>query len=338
MAILMNKHSTSDKLTVAIQEINNRTLEKFHSLSISGVTDPVLLSVLKTVSEYWDEPFRPALTCLSCQAVGAPFDRAIDAGVMFTLVSAGFGMHDDIIDKTSKKHFHKTVLDVFGLDDALLAGDLLIVKGSTLLGVITQNIPLQKTMQIIRVFENSYTEICESEFMQQPYRSNLNVDLEQYQKTMLKSAADIEACTSIGALLGNGKEEEITALSQFGRRIGFYQRLLNDVIDARNIEGDLSGRLKKERIPLPILYASKTPYANIKIASIINKNVISPADVRTILEICFQTEAFNYIKKIAKKNSAEASQSLSKLENSPAKMLLAKINRKFLKDLFHLCL
>ena len=335
---MSDKHPTSDKLGKAIQEINNRTLERFCCLAVSGVTDPALLSALQTVLDYWDEPFRPALTCLSCQAVGAPFDRAIDASAMFTLVSAGFGIHDDIIDKTSKKHFHKTVPEVFGIDGALLAGDLLIVKGSTLLGEITLNIPSPKSKRIVRAFENAYTEICESEFMQQSYRRNLNVELEEYQKTLLKSAADLEACAAIGALLGNGSEEEVTALSQFGRRIGFYQRLLNDVIDCRNIEGNLSERLDNERIPLPILYASKTPNAYTKIASIVNKKVITPADVRTILEICFQTEAFNYIKEIAKKNSAEACQSLNKLEHSPARMLLAKMNRKFLTDLSHLCL
>ena len=98
----------NDEITFAIKKILERTFSKFRQVSVSGVTNSDLLTVLQNVNDYWKDPLRPALTSLSCEAVGGTFELATDASVMFALVSAGFGIHDDIIDKTSIKHFRKT--------------------------------------------------------------------------------------------------------------------------------------------------------------------------------------------------------------------------------------
>lgn len=213
-----------------------------------------MLAVLQYVNDYWNDPFRPALTSFSCEAVGGSIETAIDASVLFSLASAGFGLHDDIIDKSSKKHFRKTALGLFGAYGALLAGDLLIVKASSLLGGIVQNAQLKAASEVIRAFRVSYTEICEAEFMALSCRQNLDVALETIQNMLWKSAADTEACAKIGALLGNGSGQDVNNLAQIGRRIGFYRRLLDEVRDTLNIEGNLPQRLTNERIPLPILF------------------------------------------------------------------------------------
>ncbi len=43
---------------------------------------------------------------------------------MVTLTSAGGGIHDDIIDRSVNKHFRNTVYGLYGLNSALLVGDL----------------------------------------------------------------------------------------------------------------------------------------------------------------------------------------------------------------------
>lgn len=298
-----------------------------------------MLAVLQNVNDYWNDWLRTALTSFSCEAVGGTFETALDVSVMFALISAGFGIHDDIIDKTSKKHFRKTVPNLFGVDRALLAGDLLILKASKMFEtIIPENQPV-RIKNIMKVYGSLYIEICEAEFMELSIRGTLDIELEDYQRILWKSAADTEACSRIGAILGNGSKQEVNSLAHFGRRMGFYQRLLDDLRDTLNIEGNLPERLTKERIPLPILYAAKSSKnAYTTIQSLLAKTAITPEETKQLLAICFKTNAFAFIKEIANRNSREAISYLNLVKPSSAREMLALINRKSLTDLCSLCL
>ncbi len=69
------------------------------------------------------------MTVYSCEAVGGRVSMAKEAGLMITLTAAGMGIHDDIIDKSQNKHFRETILGLHEIDNALLVGDLLLIKG-----------------------------------------------------------------------------------------------------------------------------------------------------------------------------------------------------------------
>ena len=308
-------------------------------MSLSNISDPDLLAILETVNNYWDDGFRPALISFSCEAVGGNFEMAIDAGVMFTLASAGFGIHDDIIDKTSTKHSRTTIPALFGVDSALLAGDLLILKASTMVQAIIHNYPLVKIADIIKAYEIHYTEICEAEFIGVTNRGSIDVGLEKYQKMLWKSTADTEACGRIGAILGNGSEREVDSLANFGRKLGFYRRLLGDLRDCLNVEGNLPERLKNETIPLPILYAAKSS-SRIKgeIRSILSKIEINEADVQQLLNFTSKTGAFAYIHKIAKENCDGAAANLTPLKPCLAINALSLLNVRFFVEVCRLCL
>ena len=112
----------------------------------------------------------------------------------------------------------------------------------------------------------------EAEFMETQCRQKVDADLEYYENVLWKEVAEIEACSRIGAMMGDGKSSEVEALSGFGRRLGFLSRLADEVEDCLNIKGDLSHRLKYESIPLPLLYAAKSSCSNrTRIEKIVNK-------------------------------------------------------------------
>ena len=104
-----NKNLKYDELTAVINERGQKILERFGQVAVSGVNNPELLSILEEVKGYWRDVSRPALTSFSCEAVGGQPEMADDAGLMFTLASAGIGIHDDIIDKSPNKHFRMTI-------------------------------------------------------------------------------------------------------------------------------------------------------------------------------------------------------------------------------------
>ena len=336
--MVRTENFTHEDLTALIKERGQKVLNKFGQVAVSGVSDPKLLEVLHFVKDYWKDNFRPAFASFCCEAVGGKLEAAEDVSLMITLTSAGGGIHDDIIDKSSHKHFRKTVLGQYGLDYALLVGDLLIIKGWAMAQeLIRRNFQPEKLVKIIEVFGCWTADVCEAEFMEISCRQNLETELEQYQHILCKSMADTQACAKLGALIGGGSRNTIQALAAFGNRLGFMYRLTDDLRDTLNVELNLSDRLQYESVPLPILYAAKTSLKNKSlIKKIIEKSAENTPDFEKLLKICFKSKAFDYVLNKAKQTTREALENLDLFTPSTPKDVLGFMIKDSLVEISNL--
>ena len=327
-----------NELDSIIQERGNRIREKFKQEVINGIEDSKLLDILESIKDNRNDSFRPALTSFSCEAVGGHLEAADDAGLMFILASTGVSIHDDIIDKSPRKHLRVTTLGKHGLNRSLLVGDLLIVKGwAKISDMFEGNQNPAKVAKIAKIYGGFCAEMCEAEFMENSCRKKLDTDLEYHKRILWKAMAETEACTRIGAILGNGSDEEVQALGDFGRRIGFTSRLVDELKDCLNIEGGLIHRLKYESIPLPLLFAAKTSNSRrLKIESIIRRSDYTPSSMRDLLEIYFESDAFSYVRDIAKKNVNTAACYLESIKPSFSRDVLLRMNEKFFCEIMAL--
>jgi geranylgeranyl diphosphate synthase type I len=69
---------------------------------------------------------RPALALLSCQAAGGAPDEAVPAAVAVELVHNFSLLHDDVIDGDKTRRHRPTAWFVFGVNQAILAGDAML--------------------------------------------------------------------------------------------------------------------------------------------------------------------------------------------------------------------
>ena len=332
--------SKTDELNALIRNRAERILEKFGQVAISQVRDSRLLAALEEVKCYWRDFNRPTLTCLSCEAVGGDPRIAEGAGLMFTLASAGFGIHDDILDRSSHKYLRKTILGLHGIDTALLVGDLFIVKAWTIgQEMFRETSNASKIADVLKTYGSLSVEICEAEFMETLCRRKVDTKLNYYENILWKEMAETEVCCRIGAMIGNGTTSEVEALSEFGRRIGFVSRLTNEVEDCLNIKGDLLHRVEYESLPLPILYAAQySPQNYVKIGKILAKKHMVPQDAKSLLKLCFETEAFEYVRRLAQKNEAEATCLLGSIGSGKAREALILLIESSYAHLASLCI
>ena len=332
--------SKTDELNALIRNRAERILEKFGQVAISQVRDSRLLATLEDVKSYWRDYNRPTLTCLSCEAVGGDPGIAEGAGLMFTLASAGFGIHDDILDRSSHKHLRRTILGLHGIDTALLVGDLFIVKAWTVAHeMFRKTSHPTKIADVLMTYGSLCVEICEAEFMETLCRRKLDTKLNYYENVLWKEMAETEACCRIGAMIGDGIPSEVEALSEFGRRIGFISRLTDEVEDCLNIKGDLLHRVEYESLPLPILYAAQySPQNYVKIGKILAKKHLVPKDAKSLLKLCFETEALEYVRSLAQKNEAEATCLLGSLRSGKAREALILLIESSYARLASLCI
>ena len=310
-----------------IEKKYERIQKRVQQAVLSGVDNDELLKIMRAISQSKGDPFRAALTSLACEAVGGEPEASDEAALMFTLASTGFGIHDDIIDHSQNKHFRTTILGHHGLESALLVGDLLIVKAWTAIHeMLAITYPSVKIEAVVKEYGRLNVEICEAEFMGILCIKNLDTELKTSENILWKAMAEIEACTRIGAILGNGSQDEVAALAEFGRRLGFTYRLTDEVRDSLNKEGNLPHRIKHESIPLPILFAAKSSKRRCKrIQSIIEKSHLSSTDIKRLLEICFESKAFEYVLKLSKKNKKKAVRTLKVLKPSLAREILSSL-------------
>jgi geranylgeranyl pyrophosphate synthase len=223
---------------------------------------------------YWRDVVRPSLVSLACEAVGGDPSITAPIGRSLTLLSGATDIHDDIIDKTMMKEERKTVPGGFGGDIALLAGDALIFGGFVELfeGLARLDISLEKKLAIVHTVKELYLEMIDGEALELRFRARTDVKPDEYLYVVRKKAADIEASTRVGAMLGNGHEEQINALGEYGRLLGMIVLLRDDLEDLLDFD-ILNLRIKNESLPLPILYALENEEKREAILTILKKEV-----------------------------------------------------------------
>jgi geranylgeranyl diphosphate synthase type I len=341
---LRNKDLPYSELNRVMQERSEKILKRFSQKATSKVTDPKLLAVLEDIKDYWGvshsfAQFRPALTSLSCEAVGGNPEQAETAAVIFTLAAAGFGTHDDILDKSPNKHLKMTILGLHGIDSALLVGDLLIVKAWSMFHeMIRKTGNTSRISDIIEVYGNLSIEICEAELMETTCRRKVATDLDYYLRVLWKAMAETEACSRIGAMMSECQTNRVETMAEFGRRLGFMSRLADDIEDCLNLKGDLLHRIEYESVPLPILYAAKSSKARFERIKEIIEAPPSPSGAKELLSFCFETEAFDYVRKLARENGKSAKRNLDSLNPSYARNVLSSMIKQSYKRVVDLCI
>jgi len=194
-----------------------------------------------------------------------------------------------------------------------------------------------KIADIVEVYGNLSVEICEAEFMETRCRRRVDTDLDYYMNILWKAMAETEACSRIGAIMGGGRTNEVEALAEFGRRLGFMSRLADDIEDCLNLRGDLLHRIEYESVPLPLLYAAKSSTETCKRLKEIIEKSLTPSDAKQLLKFCFETEAFAYVRDIAEKNLGVATRKLSTLRHNYAGDVLRSMIKRSYERVADLC-
>jgi geranylgeranyl pyrophosphate synthase len=263
------------------------------------------------MTEYWNDLARPTLLSLACEAVGGDPELTTPIAVPMILISGALDIHDDIIDQSKTKNGRLTVYGKFGKDIALLVGDALLFKGLTLLNKATQKgISQEKMRKIVTIIKNMFFELGDAEALELQLRGRKDYSPEKYIHVVRKKAADVEAHTRISAILGDGSEKEIEALSEYGRLLGMLIILRDDWIDMVDFKESVH-RIKRECLPLPLLYALKNPNTMSKISSILTKKKMTKKDAEAILRTIYNAGVFRQYENFTKKLAQDALSTLT---------------------------
>ncbi len=237
----------------------------------------------------WSEISHPGLLSIACEAVGGNPSSSWDIGASLLLLLSSAHIHDDIIDKTRIKGGKLTVYGKFDEDIALLVGDAFLFKGLLLLHQACNKLPEEKKEKILELTKTAFFEIGCGEVKEVIERRGDTPSVKECLKYMKMRAKVAEAAMRIGALIGNGSEEEIEALGRYGRILGLLSAIREEFINVFEPD-ELRNRYKHEYLPLPILYALQNEQKRQQIINVLQKKRITEKDAYALVDLIMESK------------------------------------------------
>jgi geranylgeranyl diphosphate synthase type I len=266
------------------------------------------------MTKCWQDLARPTLLSLGCEAVGGNPEATAPFAVALSLISGGIDIHDDIIDQSKTKRSIPTVFGKFGKDIALLVGDALMFKGLTLMHEALKNqVSAEKAHEIMKIINRMFFELGDAEALELQLRGRIDVTPEEYIHIVKKKSADVEAHTRISAIIGGASEGEVEALANYGRLLGMILILRDDLLDMNDLK-ELSHRIKKECLPLPIIYALQFAENKAKMIPILGKRGKTRKNIKIIQQITMEAKGLERSEAIIREFVEKACKHLSKIK------------------------
>jgi octaprenyl-diphosphate synthase len=178
---------------------------------------------------------RPLLLVLSVEAIQATNtdrynvnDDAFMVGSAIELLHTESVIHDDIIDKERIRRGKPSFHIKYGYNSSILTADFV-------LGIILNIGSKINNPRVASELSSAATKMSEGEMMEIRLAKHNDITEDEYIKVVEhKTASLFEASTKIGAILGEGNEDQIHALGTFGNLLGIAYQIHDDLLDWNN--------------------------------------------------------------------------------------------------------
>ena len=201
---------------------------------------------------------RPALALLAGGATGRIVSDHVDLAVILELIHIASLVHDDIMDGADRRRDRPTLNAKWGKSVTVLVGDVLFAHALRL--------STQFPNAVSRRIADAAAEVCTGEILQTQRRFDLNVTLaEYYRMVQMKTGALFSAACELGAFLSGASPAVISALKNYGNKIGIAYQVLDDCIDLVGDEAMIGKTLGtdiscgKFTLPVLLLLQNSTP-------------------------------------------------------------------------------
>ncbi|MGW9438031.1 family 2 encapsulin nanocompartment cargo protein polyprenyl transferase [Streptomyces sp. NPDC055607] len=227
---------------------------------------------------------RPALVLAAARALGAEEARAVKAAAAVELAHNFTLLHDDIVDGDPTRRHRPTAWTVFGIPDALIAGDAMSALALRLLAEDPHPASAAASARLAACV----IELCAGQQADCAFerRGPREVSLDECTAmATAKTGALLGCACALGALYAGAGEDEVAAMDAFGREAGLAFQLIDDLIGiwgdpertGKPAGADLAAR--KKSLPVVAGLTSGTP-AGEELAELYSRPALDAAGVR----------------------------------------------------------
>ncbi len=216
---------------------------------------------------------RPTLLLLAYEAVGAwglantatpnaeYLERALPAAVAIELTHNFTLIHDDIEDSDAERRHRPTVWKLWGVPQAINAGDgLFSLARLTLWNVLAKGVESDIAAKLGELLDSSCLVLAEGQYLDISFEERHDISVSMYiDMISRKTAALMECAAEMGARLGTRDVETIARLGSFGRAMGIAFQVRDDLLGVWATTAELgktpAGDVYRRKRSLPVLHA-----------------------------------------------------------------------------------
>jgi geranylgeranyl diphosphate synthase, type I len=311
--------SSEEQQMKAVKELLEERSKKAMDKAKSDVIEeeikyaPLKEALTYFMTELWFHSTHPALLSLTCEAVGGDKDAPTDISVAIVVLAGAADIHDDIIDKSKKKYSKPTIFGKYGKDMAIIAGDIMWLKGMALLNKACDQLSKQKKEKILNLVKNAFFDIGSIEAKEAALRTNLDIKPEDFLEILDLKVSVAEASAKIGAILGDGNNEQIKTMGEIGKNLALLMTIRNEYIDMFETD-ELRNRYKNECLPLPVIYALQNATMRKQIIQLLESK-ITEKTIEKLVEIVTSCIEVHELGKRLHNCSEETKLKLSEFKN-----------------------
>ncbi len=251
---------------------------------------------------------RPLALVLSGRMYGLSEDIGVMAGSAVEIMHNFTLIHDDIMDKDVMRRGVPTVHTLYGVDMAILAGDLLFAKSFEALSRVEEEVHPQFLVKAYKELAWAAVTVAEGQALDMSFEERVDVTIDDYITMVFKkTAALFKSSLVIGAYLAGASDEEIEKLTEFGTDIGIAFQIRDDILglvgDEKVLGKPVYSDLREGKKTILVIYALQVLEEKERdyILSRLGKRDLPKEELEKVAEIIKSTGALEYADELSEK-------------------------------------
>ena len=239
---------------------------------------------------------RPALCLAACEAFGGSIDGALLSAAAVELLHAAFLIHDDIEDGSEKRRGTSALHVEHGIPIALNVGDALAVLCLRPLLDNVGVLGLRLARGVLTEFQLTMERTVEGQAIELGWRHDNVTDLTpvDYLDMILRKTCAYTTILPlrVGAMIGSQGSANLTAIAQFGFKVGAAFQIQDDLLDLRTsmpYGKDVLGDIREGKRTLMVIHFLRVagPVDRARVVAFLSlpRDSRSPEDVRAIFDL-----------------------------------------------------
>ena len=251
--------------------------EKFESFLFNTALKEISKNLSNSILQIMDtkaKRIRPLLLLTTCEAYGVDYKTGLTAASAIEIYHNFTLVHDDRIDNSDQRRNVETVHKKFGINKAILTGDMMLIHAYNLLQDYQDNI----NSMLFHSFGKVAREVIEGEQMDVDFELEKIVSLDNYiEMIRLKTAVLLATSLKMGAIIGGANYSDQKIIYEMGINLGLAFQIKDDYLDSfgdellfgKKIGGDILQN--KKTYLLCKAYSKASPDEKSEIDDITNK-------------------------------------------------------------------
>jgi geranylgeranyl pyrophosphate synthase len=316
------------RLDEYLESVNSRLAKLFPSNSSTSLERAVEHSL-----SGGGKRVRAILALLWCEVYGDDYKPALPLAVAYELAHASALIEDDIIDHSAMRRGKRSVVEEYGLSNAILASNLLLFHVPEMMAEY-RNLGGDKLAKLFDLLGEACRATTWGEFLDLEIAQKQNVSEREYEDMIrLKTSTLLSAPSMGGAIVGGASDSQASLAEKFGELIGMAYQIQDDALDLQGDERILGkpifGDLRQGKKSLVLLHCVSRCSTDERmfIGKLVNREgPYSENEVSRVRALLKKYGSIDYARKRTSDYVAQAKGILSSVPDCEAKTTLVEMS------------